>query len=502
MKYNLFWGDSHFNIRTHQIDFIEETIMHAQEVLDFLPIAYYPFFVYDHQGLQVETDTDRNIFHKHWERVSELIHDYNNPGSFVTFLGYEWHGNRRYYGDHNVIYYHDFEPLVDYQSLEELYEHLRKHKGIAIPHHVAYKVHQRGKDWNYFDPELSPIVEMYSMHGSSEGCNTPFTLNRNQSMGPREYKGSIQAGFERGYKFGLIASGDNHMGVPGYWGNGLMAVYAESLTRESLWKAFQSRRTYAVTGDRIKLKFGLTNGLFMGDEAKVTPPYKFYVCAEGSSAIDRIDLVKNNQLINSYVHFDKPFTTKDKVRFKIRMEFGWGPEDYLNKQWNEWQGRFKINSGEIIDLESAYTWLGQKTECINEQEYNWNLKTKAREHSQHLTFTVEAPLGAVINIECNGETTEFSVKKSLKYPIVIAYTEQAKATIKEQFGLEPDQIENPDHFYHHAFKLKIHRSVIEQDYQVKTEFIDQYAKGANWYYVRVYQRNGQMAWSSPIWLSN
>lgn len=156
MDYQLYWGDAHFNLRTHQIDRIREYMEHAKEVLDFLPIAYYPFFVYDHQGLQVETEGDRDLFQRQWREVAESIAEFNQPGRFVTFLGYEWHGDRRYYGDHNVIYYNDHEPLVDVSSIEELYEHLRRHKGLAIPHHGSYKVHQRGKDWNYFDGDLSP----------------------------------------------------------------------------------------------------------------------------------------------------------------------------------------------------------------------------------------------------------------------------------------------------------------------------------------------------------
>jgi len=71
------------------------------------------------------------------------------PGTFVTFVGYEWHGNRTYYGDHNVFYFDEDNPLDDTDDLPVLFENLKRRRGIAIPHHTAYQVHQRGKDWDY-----------------------------------------------------------------------------------------------------------------------------------------------------------------------------------------------------------------------------------------------------------------------------------------------------------------------------------------------------------------
>jgi hypothetical protein len=54
-----------------------------------------------------------------------------------------------------------------------------------------------------------------------------------------------------------VASTDDHLGYPGAYGEGLAAVYADSLTRESIMEALRARRTYAVNGDRIRLDFKL-----------------------------------------------------------------------------------------------------------------------------------------------------------------------------------------------------------------------------------------------------
>src|SRR5262249_14767003 len=74
--------------------------------------------------------------------------------------------------------------------------------------------------------------------------------------------------FRRGYRMGLIASSDNHVGMPGrsYPGDrqihtpfsgGLCAVWAKQRTRESIFAALRKRRCYGTTGARIVVKFGL-----------------------------------------------------------------------------------------------------------------------------------------------------------------------------------------------------------------------------------------------------
>ncbi len=49
--------------------------------------------------------------------------------------------------------------------------------------------------------------------------------------------------------------------------------------------------------------------------------------------------------------------------------------------------------------------------------------------------------------------------------------------------------------------MLLHRIVFSENYQTEFEFTDERkAEKTDWYYVRVVQRNGSLAWSSPIWL--
>jgi hypothetical protein len=69
-------------------------------------------------------------------------------------------------------------------------------------------------------------------------------------------------------------------------------------------------------------------------------------------------------------------------------------------------------------------------------------------------------------------------------------------------GLRAEDLENPDLYWHNAHKALIDRAVPEKGYRVAHAFggLD-LEPGANWFYARVTQANGQMAWSSPVWVT-
>ncbi len=47
----------------------------------------------------------------------------------------------------------------------------------------------------------------------------------------------------------------------------------------------------------------------------------------------------------------------------------------------------------------------------------------------------------------------------------------------------------------------LHRLVFHENYHTAFRWTDEDdGQAVNWYYVRVVQANGQMAWSSPIWV--
>jgi hypothetical protein len=51
-------------------------------------------------------------------------------------------------------------------------------------------------------------------------------------------------------------------------------------------------------------------------------------------------------------------------------------------------------------------------------------------------------------------------------------------------------------------KIKVHKLVLADAYSFMTEFNDELARPGDFYFLKVTQANGQMAWTSPIWITN
>jgi len=519
----VFWGDTHTNIHESHMPDLERTFQEAREHLDFFMIAYYPADMYrTERGLLVESVGTRPEYEASWERVLDAVARYNDPGRFVTFPGYEWTGDRTRWGDVNIFHFDKGElDLAD--SLPELHEHFRGRKALIIPHHTGYQVEDRGKDWSCHDPAFSPVTEVFSGHGSSEGCLTPIPLHRNTSMGPRTSGGTTQDGLNRGLRLGIIASNDSHYGYPGVWGCGLVAARAESLTREAIWDAFFQRRVYGVTGDRILLDFEI-NGCPMGGELNADGPLTIEARVTGSAALDRIELIRDGRVAATHCHADTwPVVPEgDIVRFKVRVEYGWGPKPAKGfpDEEREWNCGLALAEGRILSVEGCFTWPGQRIERVADSEAAWHLCTPNSGGSapwtsapgpavpgigsagnQAVVLELEMPRDAAAALTTDGEVTALKPAEMLTSSRLIAFKEEARQKVRDQFGLDPGQVENRDVFYHNAYKLKVHRAAPAPAYEVSHRFNDTPSPGTHYYYLRVTQLNGQMAWSSPIWVA-
>src|SRR5207237_9493677 len=169
---------------------------------------------------------DHLILHELWPQVQELCRTYEAPGTFIPFLAYEW--TNFGYGHHNVYYLDYDQPIRMPAPLPQLYDEMRTVDALVIPHHPGYPVGLCGKDWDYHDEALSPFVEIYSLHGSSEepGGIRPL-LTTGSWMGPGASGGSVKEGLARGYKLGMMAYSDAHADHTGAFAPGLLDAYAQ-----------------------------------------------------------------------------------------------------------------------------------------------------------------------------------------------------------------------------------------------------------------------------------
>ena len=511
----VFWGDTHLNVHDPDANRFEQAFAEGERHLDFLMIAYYPADYYTTpEGLAVESKGASPESSGNWRLIKQLVRKYHKPGEFVTFAGYEWTGDRTRWGDVNVFHFGDDGELDLSESLGELHEHFRGRKVLVIPHHTGYLPGQRGKDWSCHDETLSPVTEIYSNHGSSEGCRTPRPLHANTSMGPRTSGGTAQDALARGLKLGFIASSDAHDCFPGVWGTGLAAVRANGLSREGIWDAFFKRRVYAVTGDRILLDFTI-NDCPMGGELQADGKLTITADVTGSDALDRIELIRDGRVLATHCHADTwpVIPEEDPVRLKVRVECGWGPKPAKGfpQEEKEWAGRLSVPQGAILSVEGCFTRPGQRIGRTTERECEWRLVTHNADPppvpgmgsrgNQAVVFELEMPRRASATLAVEDIDIALRPDEILHSGRLFPLIEQARRDTQKHFGLAPDDVENRDVFFHNAWKMKLHRAAPEASYRARHVFEDVPPPGEHYYYLRVSQLNGQLAWSSPIWIT-
>jgi hypothetical protein len=237
-----------------------------------------------------------------WAGIRRQTERFHQPGRFVTLLGYEWtswlHGHR------HVLYFEDDGEVLSsidpaYETPPQLWQALRGRPALTFAHHSAGG--PIATNWDYPpDPELEPVTEVVSVHGSSEAPDTP---GRIYSPVPGN---SVRDVLDRGYRLGLVGSGDGHDGHPGLAhlaspSGGLAAILAEEATREAVLEALRARRVYATNGPRIYLAAELA-GRPMGsvmaiDELGGKATLNVRVVAP--AALAGIDLVRSGGVIET-----------------------------------------------------------------------------------------------------------------------------------------------------------------------------------------------------------
>jgi len=206
------------------------------------------------------------------------------PGKFVTLLGDE-RNPKILTGDHNIYIRNEEhflqyaarpgnEPFDNPNKTEDTLKALDPSVAMLVPHHTGLAWRRlpnegvgRAIDINaYNDQGLRPIIEIYSHHGQSEVYNPQHILSYefNRMRNPERRSNVSVPGpyyaqdyWISGHRLGVIASSDEHSGQGGRRHGGIAAVWANELTRASIFDALRSRQCYATTGERILIDFSV-----------------------------------------------------------------------------------------------------------------------------------------------------------------------------------------------------------------------------------------------------
>ena len=270
----IYWGDTHG---------------HSGYAEGIGTIDFFMTFARDDARLDFVTHSEHDVWldDAEWELSRSAVQAFDEPGRFIPYLGWEWTRHARFGGHHNVLFRDaegkDRVSALEYPTLSELYQGLHARydpaEVLVIPH-----AHNPG-DYRQSDPQLEPLIEMMSMHGTFEWF-------------VRQY-------LSHGHQVGLVAASDDHLSHPGYSApnrnslaqrGGLGAVLAPEKSRDAIFDAMKQRRTYATTGDRIILDVTV-NGTEMGQRGDYADERTVEGRVIGTAPIESVTLLKNDEPI-------------------------------------------------------------------------------------------------------------------------------------------------------------------------------------------------------------
>jgi hypothetical protein len=203
-------------------------------------------------------------------------------------------GQPNRYGHHNLIFldqYHDrwYDAYDGDISPADLWKQMKGVEFICIPHELA---DWQGKgnpptDWNYVDEKLQPLAEIFQARLSYEYLGCP-----RQAPHSPPFKGYfLQDAWAKGIVIGTIASSDHGGGM------GKAGVWAEQLTRESLFEAMRARHTFGTSGSKMGL-FLAADTAMMGDKVKHPgKPITFQMRAIAMADIKELVIFRNNKIV-------------------------------------------------------------------------------------------------------------------------------------------------------------------------------------------------------------
>jgi len=493
LKKNLYWGDLHNH---NEVGYAKGSLERAYEIarshLDFFCFTGHSQW-HDMptmpQNKHLKWVRGFEVMKNNWAKVKRLANQSYAPGTFVPFIGYEWHSST--YGDVCIIFPGSQADLVYLNSIEAFQTFARECGALLLPHHPAYKQGWRGQNWSVLDPIVSPVVEIFSEHGNAESDRGPYRYIRH-SMGGRTTQNTLQWLWQQGTQVGIVASTDDHLGYPGAYGEGLVAVYAEALTRESITEALKARRTYGVSADRIELDFRL-NGHWMGETIPATAARKMRVKVQGKDIIDRVEVLRNNKVIYRNHPIDR---MRDQQSWKqpilCRIEFGWGPWGDLNMaRICDWRFKVNVNDGTIVSSTPCFQSGPFDEERRNRLAMIDEKTCEVVSYTSRLqAYEERATNSIILGILGSPDTT---LEIAVTQPSNVTTTKSLRQLAKSSDAIFTGPFTSES--------ILLHRAVFVQNYSTEFEIVDEReTEKTDWYYARVVQSNGSLAWSSPIWL--
>ncbi len=417
---------------------------------------------------------DFQITNEFWEKIQTTTKKINSPGNFIAFPGYEWSGNTNRGGDRNVIYLNEGENiyrsshalLSDFSDIQtdaphvaKLYPRLDPEKTIVIPH-----VGGRYSDLSIHDETLEPVVEIHSVWGTFEW----FYFDA----------------LKRGYKVGVVANSDDHTGrlgasYPAYdhfnsYG-GLTAILAEKLTRNDVFKAIKSRHCYATTGERIIINLKASNvdgdQVGIGDELSVLDgQVTFDLNILGTDHIEKIEFFAFDEVIKTHHLSETHKLNAVKILYS-------GAKMKGRARALQWSGEMQFNETTVKKCVPINFYSKNNSLEVDKNFIEWSGMTTGG--VQGFIAELDEYVGRA-KILVNGESIDLDLNLLDRKGLI-----QYMGKLDAQIAIIP-------------ISLQENQAVLNISETVRVTKKKKYDKTP--VFLKVTQRNGHMAWTSPVFI--
>ena len=349
----LFFGDIHFHSRIsdgyHKIDTLYQNAIN-DNYLDFACLTDHAEIINGldhtpHQPLWMRIQSLVQFFlHKifgrdEWQIIKNKANEYYTPGSFTTFLGFEYSAGPWYPGgwpwspnghediSHINFYYRDVYPEAPeysgwekhtfndiFQAMSDEYD--KGHMNVGFPHHPLMKMGLGGPcsvNWTFLANDIINTVsrdkvlrgvETYSKWGTAIGkySGIPVLWPYYESSCDDHQDYWVENGLwewskneRKNQRFVLMASSDNHaVDRPGSAStqsrisrkhpnpSGIVAAYSVHNTRGEIWDALNSSSIYGSQLLKIRANVRFNGQIAPGRWINCTSPLKIQVTAQST----------------------------------------------------------------------------------------------------------------------------------------------------------------------------------------------------------------------------
>jgi len=422
-----------------------------------------------------------------WRRLRELVEEYRIEGEFTTILGFEW-TSRSPLGGHHNVFFRDTPgrsrvPNQEAPLLDELYAGLRAQNSnndvLVIPH-----AHQPA-DWTNSDPDLGRLVEIQSGHGTFDWFGNKYLRN--------------------GFEVGFIGASDTHNGHPGYTGagnrqlGGLAAVYAPENNADAIFGALRDRAAYATTGERILLEASL-NGTRMGTRQEDAAVRRIDCRVSGTAPIDAIDVIKNGAIVYTRRYLESALSEESRVQITFESSTEIHGERTPPRGGRPWRGAIQVAGAELVDYDDPWftqpaTWRTARN-AEDPNRIDFDFPTRGRPKSLVLELR-GASADTVITVDMETTTESRGSGGYVRIP-----QELPANTARFRLGDLKGQVDRREYqVLEHTDALSAQIVTEGRALDQEFSFTDQgEVRPGDYYYVRVRQIDGSMAWSSPFWV--